>query len=654
MSDTAQEIADALENPARAPQMVQAGDAGPSFARGKTEVKPFPRGCPIEPLGNSADLNGSQRCYYLDGLGQILSLEAGNRHGKNALIHMFGENLWWLEENFPMWSKPIFEGRGADRRCVREAEVIGFDQAEASQALIIECYRRGIFDPSGRMRGRGAHNLAGGGLVLHYGDRLLAVRPKAKGGLHEPDWHETGLHEKFVYPAAAAIPQPWHVSVAPKATHTIRKLLMTWNWKRPILDVRLMLGAIGQGYIGGALPWRSNLWITGGRGTGKSTLNGENGVVPSLYGDGLFRTGNASAAAIRQSLKNSTVPVLFDEIEAGADNRRVQEVIELARVSSSGDKIHRGGQDHQAHEFTLRSPFWFSSIIIPPLMPQDRSRLAILELRPFAQGSPAPALADFDFSELGRQLQRRMIDGWPMLAKAKDLFHAALARKGHDARACDQFATLLACAHLLEEDALPDEDETQFWADQCAPDRMAEVSEAVADEEACMNHLMTSMVQARGGDERESLGTWVGRAVQRALTPDTSVDERTADRLEQIGLKLVSPEWKPGADGKTGRWGAPRFMPMAGPGFLAVANSHQALDVIFTGTRWQGGAWKQSLSRTPGAIDVQAAKFGRISARCVLVPLCAVLDDSELAEISMSKADAVRAWRDNIEKGVAV
>jgi hypothetical protein len=81
---------------------------------------------------------------------------------------------------------------------------------------------------------------------------------------------------------------------------------------------------------------------------------------------------------------------MIDEAEAGADNRKITEVVELARVASSGDKMHRGGQDHQAHEFTLQSPFWFSSINIPPLEGSDRSRLAILELRPFGRARRHP------------------------------------------------------------------------------------------------------------------------------------------------------------------------------------------------------------------------------------------------------------------------
>lgn len=650
MSDTAQQIADALDNPVRAPDMAEAGDPGPFFERGNGDRPPFPPGSPVQPLGVSAGLDGSQKCYYLDRLGQIVGLEAGNRHGKNSLIHLFGPDSGWLEENFPQFSAPVFEGRGKDRVMVKPPAIVGFDQAEASRAMIEECVRRGIFDPAGRLRGRGAHAATGGGLLLHLGDRLLVLRAKAKGGLLDPEWVETGLYERFVYPAAAPIPHPWHCSTSDEPVISTIALLRTWNWKRPKLDVRLLLGAIGQGFIGGALPWRSNVWITGDRGTGKSALNGRRGIVPRMYGEALFRTGQTSAAALRQSLRNSTVPVMLDEIEPSADNRKVTEIIDLARISSSGDKVHRGGQDHQAHEFTLQSPFWFSSINIPPIEASDRSRLAILELRPFADGTIPPDFEAIDFEDIGRKLQRRMIEMWPMLAKTKALFHAGLAKKGHDSRGCDQFATLLACAHVLTDHDLPDEEEVEQWAQECAPFKMAEVNDAMSDQETCLRHLMTSSAQPRGNAERQVIGSLIGEAVFKALNPEqlTPVDR---EWIEQLGLKLVNPKW----NASSGKWGVERFLPHAAPGYVAIAAKHVALDEIFKGTKWQGGVYKQTLVRVPGAIEVAAVKMARQAYRAVLIPLHEILHESELPEVS--KPEAVAAWRDAIaasDTGAAV
>ena len=668
MSDPAADpIAAALDNPLPAPRLAEAGDPGPELGGGNYERPAFPPGSPVKPLGISSGIDGTQRCFYLNWNGQLVGLEANNRHGKLGLIALFGPASDWLEANFPQWSAPQYEGRGKDRVQTKSSEIVGFDQAEAARALIEECVRRGIFDPTGKMRGRGAHPWGRGGLIVHHGDRLLVSKQRAgTGEVTGFDWHDVGLFDRHVYPAAEPIPRPATKSVSPAASLAVLKLLRTWQWKRELLDPRFLLGWIGAAMLGGALKWRPNIWLTGGKGTGKSTLNGRDEVMHQLFGDGVFRTGNASAAAIRQSLKNSTVPVLFDEIEASEDNRRVNEVIELARVASSGDVMHRGGQDHQAHEFTIRSAFQFSSINIPPLQPQDRSRLAILELKPFAPGTPPLDIAGelakarfTDLAEVGRQLQRRMLDGWHRLEATKAKFHEALAAKGHVSRACDQFGTLLACADLLLNDEIPDDEEVAEWADRCAPDRMAEISEATADESACLNHILTSMVQARGGDEREMLGTWIGRAVASAiaplLNPESGPGDRSADRLQQYGLKLVNPVWHgeerdvSGGVTKTARWGAAQFMSGV-PGYLAVANSHQALSGLFQSTHWKGGTWKAALARTEGAIEPVKVKFGKmVSAWAVLIPLAAVLDDSELPDAS--KPGAAAGWLAEQQKG---
>lgn len=643
MSEPGNPLVDALDNPVEVPRLAEPGDRG--LDSGSRERPPFPLGCPIKPLGMMSGIGGSQCCFYLDWNGQIVGLEAGNRHGKNSLIALFGPSSDWLEENFPQWSAPQYEGRGKDRRLVKESEIVGFDQAEASRALIEECARKGIFDPSGRMRGRGAHRIGENGLALHCGDGLLVSVHKVSGEIRAWEWTETGLHAGFVYPAAAPIPRPHHEHCDTKAAEKVLAVLQTWNWKRKLLDARFALGWIGASFIGGALDWRPTIWITGGAGTGKSTLNGDGGFILGLLGDGVFHTGNASAAAIRQSLKNSTVPVMFDEIEASEDNRRVKEVIELARLSSSGAAMHRGGQDHAAHEFTLRSCFQFSSILIPPLEPQDRSRLAFLELKRLPEDAKAPALRTMPLAAWGRALQRRMVDGWARLERTKLKFHEALQLAGHSARACDQFGTLLACADVAindwdTADGLPDDEEISLWISMCRPDRMNEVSEAMADEEACIAHLVTSMVQARGGEEREAMGSWIGQALDVALHPllnETDARNKHAKRLQDYGLKLVQAQRT-----AKGAWGAATYQDPELPAFLAVASSHQGLGAIYAGTKWQGGVWKQSLARTPGAIEGVPMKFGHANLRAVLVPIAAVLDESELNAASLREAAV--AW----------
>ena len=649
MSPDVTPIKDALDNPVPAPRLAEEGETRPDRASRHGPVDWST--CPVKPLGIKATADGKQTCYYLDVNKQLVGLEANNRHGKGGITAMFG-GTEWLEANFPKWSPP---------KAGRKSEIIGWDIGLAQEALIARCVSAGVFSAAGRMRGRGAHRHDNGGLVLHCGDQLLASQHTTEGRITGWRYVDPGELGGFVYPGDDPIPRPWHepVTAAEVAVLIVdlpgrKGLLRRWNWRRELLDPRLLAGWIGAAMVGGALAWRPNVWLTGGRGTGKSTLNGDDGVLAALFGRGVFRTGNASEAAIRQTLNCATVPVLFDELEAREDNRRVDGVVELARVSSSGAPMHRGGADHSAQAFTLRSAFFFSSINIPPLQPQDRSRLAILELRPFPKGwGPRPNLADYNLPVLGRKVLRRMVDGWPRLAATLERYHEALMEQGHDSRAADQFGTLLACADVLlhdhdTADGLPDLELVVDWCDRCRPEKLREIAQEDAEHARCLSHLLDSPVQARGGDERVALVSWIAGALDHAVAPlmagieDNHGDPKAADRLAQIGIKLVNADWKAeelDASGKVksrARWGTTAFAHEA-PGFLALALGHKALSAFFDGKHW-AGIYGDVLARFPGAVEAGKVRFGHKTAKAVLVPLYHVFEPDQLPAASLQAA----------------
>lgn len=626
-------IGAAIDDAQDAPILAQEGDLHPYRGEdgdgGGDEAPAFPPDCPVTPLGKHG-----QTCVYLDWTGEVIELGMGNQHGKNGLIGLFGPAYPWLEAHFTQWSKPKKE-RGPDGQWfeVEPAVPIGFDQARASRALIVECTRKGIFNPAGRIRGAGAHQGAGGALVLHCGPQVMRRGIRLNGEPDAIEWFRTGLHGDHVYPAAETIPAPWPEPCGEEVGERMLALLRDWHWTRPALDPLFMLGGIGASMIGGALEWRGNIWITGGAGTGKSTLNGKHGLLAEIFGKGAVRSANVSEAYLRQRMRNSTLPIFLDELEAKQDNRRNEGILELARISSSGDDGGRGGADHNAVDFTLQSAFWASSILIPPMEPQDRSRWAFCKLTPIppdakrpdikgSRPSSWPSARAMAPGELGRRLLRRMIDGWHRWTETFEAYREALGDMGLNARARDQFGTLLAAADLLLYDALPDAETIEAVCGLCKG-VLREVADNVPEHELCRNHLLTSMVQARGGDERVSLGSWVGSAVQEIVEPDDGLGDRRRDtahrRLQELGLKLVYRTETGAATWKAGE-----------RGFLAVANAHQAVAGIFAGTKWAGGVWSQALGYTPAAIEGVKVKFGRLSLTATLVPLEVAIDLGEI------------------------
>lgn len=627
--DNVVSIAAALDAPIYAPAMAQPGDQAPFGGRDDDDELDRPRvpsACPVKPLGVGID---GQTCWYLNVLGQLVPLGPRD-HGKNNLHVLFAPKTHLLSKYWPRWSEPKYEGRGAARVMVKPSEIVGFAQDDASEALISACGTAGIFDAQGRVRGRGAHKGRGGTLIVHTGDKVMIARRRANGTPAPAEWLGTGLHDGYVYPAAAPTPRPQHEGCDAKPVEQLLSLISTWNWQRRELDAMLALGWIAQTSISGALGWRSHIFVTGGRGTGKSSFNGKDGLCDRLLGTGALRTGSATEAAVRQILRAQTIPVIFDEFEPNAFNaNKLAGVLELARVASSGGDVHKGSSDHKAAEFVLNSCFQFSAILTPQMEPQDRSRFAILELRPLGEDAKRLDLEGAGLPAIGAAIMRRMFDGWWRWGETFAAYHDALTRRGHSSRSADTFGTLLACADLALYDAL-DVEVLDDWARKCAPAGLAEIAEAAEDHESLLTHLGTTMVQMRGGDLRETLGTWVAKAVGDPGI-DTTIDPAKARKnLQEYGLRIVNaralPE--PGPDGKP-RYGAVEAM--AGqPCYLAIAGHHRELSAIFGTSKWQGGGWTQTLGRAPGALRGIKAKFGKQSLTAVLVPIELVVDRDEV------------------------
>jgi hypothetical protein len=545
----------------------------------------LPAGCPVKAIGKHGQVH-----YFLDEQGQLIALDP-QKVGKNHIRSLFGRKSYLCDEYWP--------------RIGQNGAPNGWRPELAGDLLMRAAAFAGIFDPQGRERGRGAHRGANGELVLHCGDTILVAAPDGTG------YMEPGLIDGFVYPTAPAQPRPDPVEQDAAPAERLLMLLRSWRWERELIDPMLLLGWVGAAMIGGALGWRPHAWVTGSSATGKSTLQK---VLELVFDGAALHTQDATEASLRQLLRQQTLPVFFDELEAEEDNRRAKAVIKLARLASSGAVVFRGGQDHHGHEFKAQACFLFSSILLPPMLAQDRNRLAILELKKFEPGSTAPTIDDREMRLLGRQLRRRLVDHWHRLDPLLEQYRAALAKVGHGGRSQDQFGTLLAIADLLLYDH-PDAEVIADTAGWIAAGTLAEKGVDLADEEEALQHLATSFLSGRSGDEPKP----VARHIRDALGDN----EPARDRLENWGLRLMR--------GKVDEEGKLSLSPFLGGDptdvYLAIANSHVRLASLFQGTRWSEGTWTQSFARVDGAHRRHKVRFAAAKGcYSTAIPLGSILD----------------------------
>lgn len=521
----------------------------------KLETYGLPEGSPVIPLG----MNGDQ-FFYMDAVRQLRQL-AANKHGRLDLQSLFVPKTEFLDNTWPKFNK--------------DGEVTGPDWDMIARSLMDAAGRIGPIDVDRAVRGPGAWRADDGRLIMHCGD---VVYCGDEGFL-------PGKIGEYFYPSAPAKPHPVDEDVGPEPAEEILSLLKTWNWFRPDVDPHLLLGWICAAMLGASLDWRPLVWITGDKATGKSTLHKLINLLMSP--SAIISAVDASAAGIRQTVGRMSLPVALDELEAEEDNRKAMEVVKLARYACSGGQALRGGADHKGTSFTLMNCFLFSSILIPPMLSQDVSRMAILQLHKLEDVKPA-TLQPERIKQIGMQLRARIMQRWDAFDDLLETYRMQLATAGHTGRSADQFGTLMACHDLLLFDHAPDSDTLNTWSKRLHYSALSETEGDVADWQSCLSHLMTSQLDFFRNGERRSVGSW---ALQAAGLDKARHDIEEANKaLANYGMRV-----------KTIKVGDLKPFKV-----LQIANYHQGLAHLFRETRWAGksgtsGVWVQSLRRVPQA-----------------------------------------------------
>ncbi len=559
----------------------------------------MPPGCPVRVIGR--DEHGT--VYVLTATNDLRPVEKWD--------HTTIMGLFAPQPNYAYWAWPaIGKKKVADPEnpgeVKEEIRVTRLERDKLATCLINEAAKLPIFDPSTQHRGRGGWRDRDDRFIWHSGAWLWM--PDKGGKLIRSKPMD---HDGFLYTRQASTVEPWRSPVPTEESPARRILehLRTWKWERPYLDPVLCLGWMATAIMGGALKARPIIFTTGGAGVGKSTLHE---LYKHVLAGMVVTAVDTTAAGIYQRVKRDSLPVMIDELESKPGSQKASNVIELARVAYTGGDISRGGQDHEGTTFRMHQSFFFSAIVPPPMGMQDRSRMAILNLRRLdhADGvGAAPIVSDQD----GRMLLRQIMDGWDEFrTRLLPDYDQTLRAQRMDSRAIDTYGTLLAAAELLvgpeilEEIGLPVTDQTRLGeiiADATAFER----AEQLDNWHECLNHLMQSTIDTWKSGERPIVG-----AVIEELQHGQNLDVKYArERLAAINCGVVDK-------GK-----------VTDSYLLAIPRGGPAISRVFDNTKWEKGGWFDSLKQAPAAVcihnkgNAQKVKIAGTTAHCVLIDLSA-------------------------------
>lgn len=477
----------------------------------------------------------------------------------------------------------------------------GIDTSAAANFLIRTAEKRGIYDIS-RIRGRGAW-VDDGRMVYHHGSYLSVDG--------EPT-DITRIKSRYVYELDRSLPDPAEEPMGSDEGEMILDVASRFRWTKPG-SAALLAGWVALAPMCGALRWRPHLWVTGGAGSGKSTVLNEF-AHHLLGGLDLFAQGSSSEAGIRQTLRADARPVLFDESESNEENdtRRIQNVLGLIRQASteSEAQTYKGTAGGDAMAFHIRSMFCLASIQVGIKQQADVERMAVLALRSKREQTDAAGgwttLKGLLYSlqrdqTLPSRLFRRSLDLLPTTIKNIDVFTTAAAERFNSQRDGDQYGTLLAGAWSLISTGLATKEQALEMIDRYDWSEHRENNEMDEGQRA-LSALMEAHIKVNGGIEVTVYELIC--AASNQPTEGVNVNAGVADAfLQRSGMKIKGDR-------------------------LLVSNTSNEVKRLMAGTSFEADL-RGVLLRVEGAdrYDNKPTKFNGVQSKCISLPIGPILGD---------------------------
>lgn len=515
--------------------------------------------------------NRSTTYVFVHGKQQIIEVE---NFGDKDLINL--APLSWWEANFA-------------------GERSKINSKAAAEFIIRTGESRGIFSDS-CVRGRGAW-IDDGRIVYHHGNQLTV------------DGERMGVSKiksSYVYELGQSMHPPADEPMGSDEGDLMIDLIKRFRWNTEG-SALLFAGWIALAPICGAIPWRPHLWVTGGAGSGKSSI--VKLAHSMLKGSDEFIEGNSTESGIRQMLRSDAVPVIMDESESNEENdaRRVQSILSLIRQASteSDARTIKGTADGTGVAYHIRSMFCLASIQVALKHKADIDRLSVLTLRSGKNDANAGEdwlsikNALYDFTERDKTIRgrflRRCIDGLKTTLVNIQIFSRIGAEIFKSQRHGDQYGTLLAGAWSLisTQEATNEQAREMFnsvsWEGYRERDDGDESTQA-------LQHLMEAHIRMQGGVEVS-----VNELVCAAFgdpRENTAITQETANLLlQRNGMKVKGDR-------------------------LLLSNNSTHLSSLMSNSPYAADI-RGVLLRTPGADNYgnKPMKFSGVQSKCISLPI---------------------------------
>jgi len=429
---------------------------------------------------------------------------------------------WW-EINFP-------GGRG------------GIDTKAAAQFIIRTAEQRGIFDTS-KIRGRGAW-IDEGRVVYHHGSHL---------SVDGQSMDVTQISSKYVYEMDTSLQLPADEMMTDGEGQRLIDIMKMFRWT---VDGSALLfaGWIALAPVCGAIPWRPHIWMTGGAGSGKSSLAKFGHSL--LKGTDVFAQGNSSEAGIRQRLQADALPVIMDESESNeeGDARRVQSILGLIRQASteSDAETLKGTIDGSGTTYHIRSTFCLASIQVALKHKADIDRLTVLTLKSGKEGDAKSGtdwahMRDAMYEFCGREdsamrgrLLRRSIEMLGVTLKNIEVFSSVGAGVFGSQRDGDQYGALLAGAWSLISTKVATPEEARAIFDSHNWQELRDNAES-DESHSALSALLECHIRVKSGTELTVYE--LVKAASGSPTGMTDISDVAADALLQRHGMKVKDDW---------------------------------------------------------------------------------------------------------------